>query len=259
MDNLLLNATKATGPSGTIELRLTETDGEVAVAVRDDGDGITPEEMDRLFEPFFQSDRARDAQKGGLGLGLAIFKGLVEEHGGSVEVASEGLHRGAEFVFRLPRRPPPEDAPAPAVSIQPARLHLLLIDDHRDSLEGLAEMLRLQGHHVLTAADGRAGLDVARRETDERLDAVICDIGLPRMDGFEVVRALREDPSTSPLLVIALSGFGDDESLERAFDAGFDHHMTKPVDLDRLRDLLARPSRRTPFGPPRTSGRESRA
>jgi signal transduction histidine kinase/CheY-like chemotaxis protein len=242
VDNLLLNATKATGPGGTIEVRLSETDdGRAEVAVRDDGEGISAEEIDRLFEPFFQSDRARAEQKGGLGLGLAIFKGLVEGHGGSVEVSSDGPSRGAQFVFRLPRKTAPPLAEPPAVAIRPGRLRLLLVDDHRDSLEGLAEMLRLQGHDVLTAADGQAGIDIARRETAERLDAIICDLGLPRIDGYEVARTLRRDPSTETLLVIALSGFGDDTAMERAFEAGFDHHLTTPVDVDRLRDLLARP------------------
>jgi CheY-like chemotaxis protein len=219
------------------------------VSVRDDGEGITAEEIVRLFEPFFQSERSREAHKGGLGLGLAIFKGLVEEHGGSVEVSSAGASRGAEFLFRLPCKLPPEPLTRPA-PVQPGRRRLLLIDDHFDSLEGLAEMLRLQGHDVLTAADGRHGVDLACREAGHRLEVVICDLGLPQMDGFEVVRALRREPRTADLLVIALSGYGDDASIERAFDAGFDHHMTKPVDLDRLRGLLARPGRRLLPPPP---------
>jgi two-component system CheB/CheR fusion protein len=179
-------------------------------------------------------------QQGGLGLGLAVFKGVIEEHGGTVAASSDGPGFGAEFLFRLPRKPPPATAPRPEVAGKHRRRRILVIDDHRDSVQALTEMLRLQGHEVSAAPDGMIGLELARRATPGNLDAVICDLGLPVMDGYEVVKALRRDPRISSLLVIALSGYGDEEAVARAFDAGFDHHLTKPVDLERLRNLLAR-------------------
>lgn len=238
--NLLSNAAKFTAPGGTIRLRASaETlSGKAAVSVRDTGVGIDPWELGRIFEPFAQTDGAVERAAGGLGLGLPIVKGLVEAHGGEVVAASEGRGRGTEATFRLPLAPAPAgEAERPAREDEAACHRVLVIDDHPDSAEGLRELLRLFGHDVEVAGDGAEGVAAAFRN---RPDVVICDIGLPgELDGYQVAEVLRDELGNGSLHLIALTGFADEESIRRARAAGFDRHLTKPVDPQLLREVVA--------------------
>jgi CheY-like chemotaxis protein len=245
LGGLIVNAEKATDPGDEICVSLI-TDAskdEVEVAVRDTGCGIDPSRVESLFEPFVERSRANDKLPGGLGLGLSLFKGIVEAHGGRVRGTSAGPGHGAAFAFRLPLRPPPEDGDRSTAGgvvgseePVPAR-RVLLVDDHRDSLVGLTELLALDGHAVEATDDSRSVLDTARRH---RPDVVICDIGMPGIDGYDVARALREDPATASATIIALTGFADEVAVSASYAAGFDHHLTKPVDSAKLRELLAK-------------------
>jgi PAS domain S-box-containing protein len=243
--NLLHNAAKFTDAGGRVQVRLAaETDGRTAtLSVRDSGIGMAAEILAQLFEPFSQADRSLDRSRGGLGLGLALVKGLVELHGGTIRAASAGLGRGSEFTVRLPLNPDlslPAPANGPAAALAGNALHVLIVEDNRDTAESLRLLLELQGYEVDVAFTGGAALESARRL---RPDLVLCDIGLPGgMDGYEVARALRADPPRVPLHLIALSGYGQEEDQRRARQAGFDRHLTKPVDpgvLTQLLDALA--------------------
>ena len=248
LENLVSNSLKFTDAGGRVRLVVEPEEGEVAVRVRDTGCGLSPEELEQVFEPFAQTDEAQRRMSGGLGLGLPIVKGLIEAHGGRLEAASPGRGQGAQFTFRLPSASPPEaaaTAAAPSARRPGRSLRVLVIDDHRDSAEGLAELLRLAGHEVELAYDGPSALDAVERSPPE---VVISDLGLPEMDGFEIARALRDRDRTRELRLIALSGFGDSAAVERALQAGFDHHLTKPVDPLALRALLEAP--RPPAGEP---------
>jgi signal transduction histidine kinase/CheY-like chemotaxis protein len=246
--NLVSNAAKFTGAGGTVEVRVG-TDpgaGTAVVTVRDTGVGIDRADLERIFEPFAQTDDAVELAAGGLGLGLPIVKGLIDAHGGEIRAASEGRGRGADVTVRLPAA----EAPAPAEEAAPpapeaAGRRVLVIDDHPDSAEGLRELLEIFGHEVEVARDGAGGLQAAERA---RPEVVICDIGLPDLDGYRVAAALREAPETAAARLVALTGYGDDDSVRRAREAGFDYHLTKPVKPQELRDLLAQagPSPRTP-------------
>jgi CheY-like chemotaxis protein len=244
--NLLANAAKFTPSGGSIAVVAGEEAEFARIAIRDTGPGITPSERALLFEPFVQSEETLRQGRGGLGLGLAIVKGLAEACGGSVEAWSAGRGRGAEFVVRLPRCAPARAAATLAAESAGRRRRILIIDDHQDSAEGLAELLRREQHAVEIAADGEDGLDSARRT---RPDLVICDLGLPLLDGFGVASALRADPRLAALELVALSGFGDESSVQRAREAGFDRYLTKPIEPDVLRRLAAGqldPRQRTP-------------
>ncbi|MFP3939895.1 MAG: ATP-binding protein [Thermoanaerobaculia bacterium] len=237
VENLLSNAIKFTDSGGRVELGVeARGGGEVLLRVRDTGCGLDPGETEQIFEPFAQLGEAQRRMSGGLGLGLPIVKGLVEAHGGRLEVASEGRGRGAEFRVRLPAAEEPVEPavePGPASELVP--LSVLLIDDHRDSAEGLAELLRAQGHRVGVSYDGESGIDAARRTLP---DVVISDLGLPGLDGYGVARTLRESFGTRSPRLVALSGYGDAATVEKALQAGFDHHLTKPVDPAALQKLL---------------------
>jgi PAS domain S-box-containing protein len=241
--NLLQNARKFTDPGGTVTVRLAaEPDGAAAIlAVRDTGIGMDDAMLARLFEPFTQADRSLDRSRGGLGLGLALVKGLVELHGGSVRAQSDGPGSGSELTVRLPTAVPAEPradrADGPIASGR--SLRVLVIEDHQDSAESLRMLLRLYGHRVEIARTGLDGVEAARAF---RPDVVLCDIGLPGgMDGYAVARALRSDSNQAAVL-IALSGYGQDDDRRQSRQAGFDRHLTKPVDpvvLKQLIDALA--------------------
>jgi PAS domain S-box-containing protein len=241
--NLLNNAAKFTAPGGEVRVRLTATaDGRRAeLSVCDTGVGMEPAVLDRLFEPFSQADRTLDRARGGLGLGLALVKGLVELHGGEVVARSGGKDQGAEFLVRLPL----EGEPA-ALSRSPAnlarngnRLRILVVEDNRDAANSLRVLLELLGHQVAVAYSGPEGVSAARQE---RPDVVLCDIGLPGLNGYGVARALRQDPTTAATRLIAVTGYGSDEDRRLSREAGFDLHLTKPVDPLDLQPLLARPA-----------------
>jgi two-component system CheB/CheR fusion protein len=236
--NLLQNAVKFTPRGGAADLSLSAVDGHAELRVRDDGHGIPPGLLDQLFEPFMQAERSLARTQGGLGLGLALVKGLAELHGGSARAHSEGPDRGAEFVVTLPLASAPAGGAAAerAQAAAPSR-SVLVIEDNPDAAEMLAEILRLEGHQVETAGDGFTGLTRARAL---RPEVVLCDIGLPDLDGYAVARTLRAEPGMGELFLVALSGYAQEEDRQRAAAAGFDAHMAKPVAVEDLTRLLGR-------------------
>ena len=237
--NLLHNAAKFTDPGGKIELT-AEIDGpQVLLRVRDDGQGIEPDLLPRIFDLFVQEDRSLARSHGGLGIGLTLVRSLVERHGGRVEARSEGPGRGSEFVVRLPRcsggaADPAEPHQEPEEEGGPARI--LLVEDNVDAAEALAELLRLWGHEVEVTHDGAAALHSAGAI---RPGVVLLDIGLPGMDGYQVAGALRLLPELQGTLIVALTGYGQESDRQRSARAGFDHHLVKPVDLEELRRLVS--------------------
>jgi CheY-like chemotaxis protein/two-component sensor histidine kinase len=237
--NLLANAAKYTPAGGAISLTVERGPTQAVVLVRDNGIGIPPDMLDHVFDLFAQADRLPDTAQQGLGIGLTLVRRLVELHGGRVVARSAGRGQGSEFEVRLPLSAIPSGAPQPAPGAeargeQPAR-RILVVDDNQDSAESLAVLLRMRGHDVRIAHDGPAALAAAR---DHGPEAVLLDIGLPGMSGYDVARALRTAEGARPLLV-ALTGYGQREDRQRAHDAGFDLHFTKPVDLARLERVLA--------------------
>jgi CheY-like chemotaxis protein len=205
--------------------------------VRDDGDGIAPETLARLFQPFEQGERPGRA--GGLGLGLVLARGLVELHGGELTAASEGRGKGAEFRLVLPipagRREVPAPTPAPARADRPGPRRVLLVEDNEDAGEMLRELLALDGHDVALARDGEAALALARAR---RPDVVVSDLGLPgRLDGYALARALRVEAGPG-LRIVALSGFAAPDDVAASRSAGFDAHFAKPLEVERIRALL---------------------
>jgi PAS domain S-box-containing protein len=249
--NLLSNAAKYTDPGGTILLTARQEGGELVLRVRDTGIGIAPEMLPKIFDLFVQAERRLDRSQGGLGIGLTLVRRLVEMHGGTVAAHSDGPGKGSEFVVRLPalpqerkeellRRPPEEEQPA-----TPPGRRILVVDDNVDGAETLALLLRLEGHEVRTAHDGPAALAAVR---SERPDVLILDLGMPGMDGFEIARRLRGLPGSEGILLVALTGWAQEEDRRRCYEAGFDGHMPKPAELKALRQFLAHPKLRKPPG-----------
>jgi two-component system CheB/CheR fusion protein len=241
--NLLNNAAKYTEAGGRIDLTAERNRGEVVIRVRDTGIGIPPDMLPRIFEIFTQVDRAQCRDQGGLGIGLSLVRGLVQMHGGRVEATSAGPGRGSEFTVRLPLAaellPGSEAAGGLAVrgpsTAAPLR-RILVVDDSRDAAESLGTLLQLVGSDVRTAHDGPGALEVLRTY---RPGVVLLDISMPGMDGYEVARRIRRQPEFRDVILIALTGWGQEEDRRRARAAGFDHHLVKPVDFDSLQELLA--------------------
>jgi signal transduction histidine kinase/CheY-like chemotaxis protein len=237
--NLLQNAVKFTPAGGAVDVAVAVAPtGDVAsLRVRDEGIGMAPGEVERMFEPFAQADHAPGRGKGGLGLGLALVRALVELHGGTVRGRSDGLGRGSEFVVTLPRAVAEPAAARPGGSAAGrARRVVLVIEDNPDVGRSVADLLELDGHCVRVARDGRGGLALAH---ELRPDVVLCDIGLPDLDGYEVARALRRDEGLRRTRLVALSGFAQEEDRRRAREAGFDAHVAKPPDPEELASLVA--------------------
>ena len=239
--NLLNNAAKYTDEGGRIWLNLVCENGDAVVRVRDTGVGIPPNMLASIFDLFTQVDRSLDRSQGGLGIGLTLARRLVEMHGGRVAVSSAGANQGSEFVVRLPvlaRPPGPESAKNgdydPAAGAAPRRV--LIVDDNVDGAQSLGLMLQLAGHEVCIVHDGPTALKTA---PDFRPDVVLLDIGLPEMDGYEVARRLRELPELVDVLLVALTGYGQEEDRQRGREAGLHHHLVKPVDPSVLTRLLA--------------------
>ena len=235
--NLINNAAKYTPVGGRISISLSRENREAVLKVRDNGIGISPELLPNVFDLFIQGDRALDRSEGGLGIGLTIARRIVEMHGGSIVALSEGPGKGAEFVVRLPVVP----APAAAVPMQKsaqASVHrrILMVDDNRDSADSLSILLTAMGHDVRTAYDGHEAIELAARY---RPEVVLLDIGLPGKSGFDVARELRNAHDLSKLVLIAVTGYGQDEDRRRAREAGFDHHLVKPVRPAELEALIA--------------------
>ncbi|HEY8554718.1 MAG TPA: ATP-binding protein, partial [Burkholderiales bacterium] len=245
LSNLLANAAKFTGEGGTITVTADVDADRVTVRVTDNGRGIEPEMLARVFDMFVQGRQDYARPEGGLGIGLAVVRRIAELHGGSVEARSAGPGRGAEFSLTLPLAAPdarrrasaPVEVPASTVSRR-----VLIVDDNRDAADMLAETLRLYGHEVASHYDGEG---VLQRALDFRPDVVILDLGLPGRSGFEIARELRAHPVLGRLPLIALTGYSQASDVERSRAAGLDFHLAKPVDTHVLLKLIANPPRRS--------------
>jgi signal transduction histidine kinase/HAMP domain-containing protein len=240
VSNLVTNAAKFTPPDERIALRLAEDERGVELMVEDAGSGIAPELLPRVFDLFTQGEQGIDRRAGGLGLGLAIVRTLVQLHGGTVRADSEGVGRGSRFVVRLPAAraadpPAPEPATPPAAAVRAARV--LLVDDNADAADTLAELMHEAGHEVCIAGDGPAALAALDRFTPE---IALLDIGLPGMDGYELAGRLRADPRVLGLRLVALTGYGREADRARALASRFDEHLVKPVAPERLLEVVAR-------------------
>jgi signal transduction histidine kinase len=237
VSNLLVNACKYSERAGRVWVTGSRAGGEVVLRVKDAGVGIAKEDIDRIFDLFAQVDRSVERSQGGLGVGLTLVKKLVEMHGGTVTAHSDGPGKGSEFEIRLPAAQPARAAAAEAVAPGPAAARrVLIVDDNVDAAESLALVLRLLGHEVRTAYDGRAGLAAARQF---RPEVMLLDIGLPGLSGYEVARELRREPEFGRTLLAAMTGYGQEEDRRRSRESGFDHHLVKPVDPAALEGLLA--------------------
>lgn len=239
MVNLLTNAAKYSDDGGHIWLKLQQEGEEAVLRVRDTGVGIAPEILPRIFDLFTQAERSLDRSQGGLGIGLALVKRLVEMHGGTV-TASSVVEQGSEFVVRLPVVAPPETQPPPPAvkksqSPRPS-LRVLVVDDNVDTVATLAMLVRESGHEVRTAYDGSAVVEAA---LDFRPNIVLLDIGLPGLNGFEVAKMLRQQPQLGDIVLVALTGYGQDSDRKRSREAGFDHHLVKPGDFEKVLQILA--------------------
>jgi signal transduction histidine kinase/CheY-like chemotaxis protein len=237
--NLLNNAAKYTSPGGHIRLAVTKTGEEVVISVTDNGVGIPVDLQPKIFDMFMQVDASRNRSQGGLGIGLTLVKRLVELHGGGVEVTSAGAGQGSCFTVRLPVGAGPKAARAPGSGRSRrdlAGLKVLIVDDNRDAADTLGQMLRRMGVTVWLAYGGPEALKIL--ESTE-LDAAILDIGMPDMDGLEVARRVRTQIIGAGLMLIALTGWGQRQDILNTQNAGFNHHLTKPVDVPRLADLLS--------------------
>jgi signal transduction histidine kinase len=232
--NLLNNAAKYTEARGRISLSTRREGAEVVVRVRDNGIGIEPGLLPRLFHLFTQGKRSLDRSQGGLGLGLTLVKSLVEMHGGSVSAESDGPGKGSEFIVRLPALESPARAapfrpPPPAAERKRRAQRILVVDDNPDAADTLAEALRLEGHEVRVALDGPGALAVAPAFKPH---CALLDIGLPVMDGYELAGRLRSHPALQGIRLIAVSGYGQSTDRRRSLDAGFVEHLVKPVELE---------------------------
>jgi signal transduction histidine kinase/DNA-binding response OmpR family regulator len=238
--NLLNNAAKYTEEGGRIWLTVEQNGAEAVLRVRDTGVGIPAEMLVSVFELFTQVEHSLDRAHGGLGIGLTLVRQLVQLHGGRVHAASAGLGRGSEFVVHLPLLDKADLPEHPAARPRAAEASLgrrvLVVDDNHDAAESLAMVLRLNGHAVSVCHDGPTALSMALAT---RPEVVLLDIGLPEMDGYEVARRLRACPGPNGMLLIAVTGYGQEQDVRRSRAAGFDHHLVKPVDLGALAGLLA--------------------
>ena len=242
VSNLLNNAAKFTPRGGHITLRVERDGSDAVLRVRDTGIGIEPDALPLIFEMFTQGSDSRERAQGGLGVGLTLVRRLVELHGGTVDARSDGRDRGAEFIVRLPAggdadaRGDTEETGEQGRSV-PA-LRILVVDDNIDAVTTLAALLRMQGHEVRTAHDGVQALEVIQHFAP---DVAILDIGMPKMNGYTLAARIRERMSEAPPLLIAVTGWGQEEARLRSKAAGFDHHLVKPVDPGALAALLASP------------------
>jgi signal transduction histidine kinase/CheY-like chemotaxis protein len=244
LSNLINNACKFSPTGSRIRLEASYRDGELQVAVKDEGAGIAPEFLPHMFDLFAQADQSLDRSQGGLGIGLTLVKHLVELHGGRVWASSEGLGQGAQVTIALPAAVVSQPAaPLPGVAHRsapatPTPSRILVVDDLAASAETLMTLLEMEGFKVRVAHEGQQALDIAR---EFRPDVVLLDIGLPGMNGFEVAHGLRGQPECQNALLIALTGYGEAESRSRSAQAGFDFHMVKPADVNALLSMLANP------------------
>jgi signal transduction histidine kinase len=250
LGNVLGNAAKYTERGGEIAIRAAQSGSEIEIRVRDNGIGIPPDLMPMIFNLFTQLDRTSGPAQSGLGIGLALVQRLVEMHGGSVTAHSDGPGRGSEFVIRLPlyirdglatdeqlnTLSALEQSMTNAEETTRTQRRILVADDNNDALESLATLLQLSGHEVYTAANGAIALESAEQH---RPEVALLDIGMPKLDGYEVARRIRAQPWGAHITLVALTGWGQDSDRRRSQEAGFDSHLVKPLDLDKLTELLA--------------------
>jgi PAS domain S-box-containing protein len=257
VDNLLTNAAKYSDPGGRIALTATREGDWAVVRLKDTGVGIAPDKLPHIFGLFEQAERRLDRSQGGLGIGLNVVRSLVGMHGGIVTASSEGLGKGSEFVVRLPALPAAvpdalgglgngNGTPAPASTLPERRI--LVVDDNIDSARSMGLLLRrMWGQVVEVAHDGEEALEKA---LTFRPDLILLDIGLPGMSGYEVAERLRTRPEAEAVMLVAMTGWGNEDDLRRSRESGFAHHLVKPVDLDALRDLIAgEPAERASISP----------
>jgi len=241
VNNLLDNALKFTDRKGCIQMDLTtdSTRAQAVLTLRDTGIGIEPEMLPHIFETFAQADRSLDRTRGGLGLGLAMVKGLITLHGGEVRAASAGPGQGAEFAVRLPLEQEPAALSSVPEQAQRAesRLKVAVVEDSRDTANSLCMLLEAMGHESRAAYSGPEGLKLIQ---EWQPDIVLSDIGLPGLNGLDLAQEVRRNPRTSRVCLIGISGYGSEEDRRRASAAGFDHYLVKPADPDDLQKLLAR-------------------
>jgi PAS domain S-box-containing protein len=234
--NLLANAVKFTPPGGRVALSVSAEASAAVVDVKDDGAGIAPSMLDSIFDPFTQGEQSLARTQGGLGLGLAITRGVAEMHGGTVKAQGEGPGKGARFELRLPLPLRPQLTVAAPPAVARAARRVLVIEDNPDAASSLKDSLELNGHVVEVANDGPEGIAKAHAS---RPDVVLCDIGLPGIDGYEVARRMRAAPELRSVALVALTGYASSEDVERALAAGFSRHLAKPPDLEQLERALA--------------------
>ena len=247
LGNLLTNAAKYTDPPGELSLKGRVDGSEVLLTVSDNGVGISPEMLPRIFEMFVQVQNVRDRADGGLGIGLALARGLIELHGGSISVSSRGEGTGSQFVIRLPLTSDSAQAtPRPIVAVESRSpgVRIVVADDNVDAAESLAMLLNLQGHEVRTANDGEAALQLL--ETFQPRFAFV-DVGMPKLNGHEVAARARTAPWGADITLVALTGWGQESDRRAALGAGFDYHFVKPVDIDEMMRAIA-PGRATSRG-----------
>jgi CheY-like chemotaxis protein len=246
--NLLVNAVKYTDPGGKIDVEVAGEDGQAVVRVTDNGIGISPELMPLLFDVFVQGSQSPDRASGGLGIGLTLVRKLVELQGGTIDASSPGQGRGSTFTVRLPQLAGhADDEPELADPVEVPPLRVLLVEDNADARDMLREVLMRGGHEVHEAASGPQAVEKALRSPPH---VALVDIGLPGFDGLEVARRLRDDPRTRGVVLVALTGYGQDEDRRKTAENGFDVHLVKPVGAEALDRVLALAARR-----PRESAR----
>ncbi|GGY84447.1 hypothetical protein GCM10011613_31720 [Cellvibrio zantedeschiae] len=240
LSNLLVNACKFTNKNGHISLDVHTNNRSLTITVEDNGIGIPPTMLKTIFEIFSQVDQSLERSRSGLGIGLTLTKRLVELHGGNIEAFSEGLGKGSEFIVRLPIviDEAPTLAASKNVEKPTAKKRILIADDNVDSANTLAEFLRLMGNEIFVVHDGEQAVVVANAQ---RPDAILLDIGMPNLNGFETCQQIRKHPWAENILIIALTGWGQDEDRRKSAQAGFNEHFVKPVDLTKLMELLATP------------------
>jgi CheY-like chemotaxis protein len=238
--NLLNNSAKYTERGGRIWFTAEKQGDELVATVKDTGIGIAPDQLSNIFNMFSQVEGSLERAQGGLGIGLTLVKRLVEMHGGTVEARSEGPRAGAEVIVRLPAlgdgEPPDGVAKNGEAAAPKSSLKILIVDDNRDGAQSLSALLRLLGNETQTAFDGQQGIDMAE---EFRPDVVLLDIGLPKLNGYEACQRIRERDWGRQATLIAVTGWGQDNDRRRSEDAGFDHHLTKPVMLPDLMNLLS--------------------
>jgi PAS domain S-box-containing protein len=242
LSNLLTNAAKYTDPGGRIQLRATREGGSITISVADSGIGIPPDALAEVFAMFSQVKTGQDRSEGGLGIGLALSKGLVSLHGGTIDVKSAGPGKGSEFIVRLPLEEldaSPKVETAAAERKPPVKRRVLIADDNRAAAESLAMLLQMEGHDVQVTYDGQQALETFIAMQPE---IALLDIGMPKTNGYDVARQMRESASGREVTLVAVTGWGQDSDRAKAAAAGFDYHFTKPVDVDRLIELVRSPA-----------------